>query len=114
MFESEALKQMGRRKEALIARCELQRQMLRLDGGLLADSLSGLDRGLGGVWQNRYLWAGAAPVGGFLLLRRWRFFFRLARRLAFGWAMVRKGRRLFQQVSRVMNLQAALKKKMGL
>jgi hypothetical protein len=117
MFESEELKTLALRKESLVARSEVLRETLRLEGDFLAHSMAGMDRSLAGLKQSRYLWAGAAPVAGFILLRKWRFFFRSARRLIRGWALLRKFLRFFQQLDRVTHIRSALQtawlRKMG-
>ncbi len=72
MVSEKELAELRARRELLVAQCDLQRGILRLECAKLQDSLSWMQRGAD--WAHRFRpWLPfAVPVLGFLVARRWK------------------------------------------
>lgn len=72
MVSEKELAQLQARKELLVAQCDLQRGILRVECARLRSSLHWMERGASWVQRLRPWLPLAVPVVGFLVARRWK------------------------------------------
>ena len=89
MVGIEELARLRRRKRELVARSEANRAALDAECENLRGAAEAIDRGVSIVRAARPFLALAAPLLGFLAVRKWRKVSGLAARLSAGWGTAR-------------------------
>lgn len=84
MVSEKELDRLRAQRELLVAQCDVQRGIVRVDCARLRGSFGWLDRGSEWVHRARPWLPLLAPVAGFLVVRRWRQVLRVAGR-TLGW-----------------------------